>query len=564
MQFTIKDVMGIDLLEQAKVLTGIDTLQKKIVESVSVIELPVENFVRKNELVLTTAIGCGNDPLVFRKFVQDILYSGAAAMMIATGRHVVEIPTEVLQLAEKNDFPIIEIPWELRFADIIQAVLSELHNWHRSTLKRSEELQKQLLHQFLQGGSLSDAAEVIRVQIGSPIVITDKEGNIKGKSHNSSELVKKWNSYSKTTLHNPQHLKDMGRFRFLEDSIVQLRIQSLNRVLGYLLFTLPKGETVENYLGNGEEQILDHALTATALWFQRENAIKETEMRLKDDFIWSLAKGEFQSWDMALSRAKSLNYNIGLPYVCILGYPENLEAIYRKIKKDKPSYEHWIYSTIHSIEELIFQVGKTLQRETMITYQQDRFIIFLEISLGQVNELVKNFLDLLEKRLESHLPKIMISWGIGENHAGVKTFHESFENARIALDIGRRQKGPGQRSTYKNTGIHRALFALANNPDMQEIALSTIGVLIDYDNQRGMDLIHTLTTYIHNQGNVSQTSRILNLHRQSLLYRLRKIENLTGRSLVDPDDLFLFDLSIKLWMSSSAFHKKAGFKTRAN
>ncbi|MFB4166322.1 helix-turn-helix domain-containing protein, partial [Alteribacillus sp. JSM 102045] len=41
-----------------------------------------------------------------------------------------------------------------------------------------------------------------------------------------------------------------------------------------------------------------------------------------------------------------------------------------------------------------------------------------------------------------------------------------------------------------------------------------------------------------NRGNVSQTARELNLHRQSLLYRLRKIETLTGCNLVNSDDTF--------------------------
>lgn len=48
--------------------------------------------------------------------------------------------------------------------------------------------------------------------------------------------------------------------------------------------------------------------------------------------------------------------------------------------------------------------------------------------------------------------------------------------------------------------------------------------------------------------NVSQTSRALNLHRQSLLHRLRNIEQLTGLSLLDADDLFLLELSVRLWL----------------
>ncbi|MBH8608684.1 PucR family transcriptional regulator [Thermoactinomyces sp. CICC 10521] len=552
MQLTVRDVMNIDVIKGAKVRTAENLLHMRPVVSVSVIEMPVEDFVQKNELVLTTAIGCGKDVNLFLKFVQDIIHSQAAALVIATGRHVTEIPEEILHLAETCKFPIIEIPWEIRFADITQAVLSVLHNWYRASLKRSEELQKKLLNFFLHGATLSDAAEAIHQELGSPVVIVDKKGTVKGKSSESEPLLNKWERCFPPSA--PE--SEVGNLHAIEDSIMQLKIQTSNKLQGYLLFSLPSEIPADSFLAIEKDPLWKHSLTAVALWFQREDAIEETKMRLKDDFVWTLAQGDFDSWDKVLSRAKSLDYNVLLPYVCILGFPENMEAIFKEAKSDETSFEHWFFGMTRSMEELMIQAGEALQRKTMITHQRDRFILFLEVPPDQIQQTVEEFLDLVEKRLVKLLPGLVMSWGIGENHAGVRTFRESFNDARIALDIGRRQKGPGHRSTYANTGLFRALLTLASNPEMQEITLSTIGALIDYENQRGLDLMNTLTAYIRNQGNVSQTARALNLHRQSLLYRLRKIESLTGRSLVDPDDLFLLELSIKLWTTGVILNQK--------
>lgn len=124
------------------------------------------------------------------------------------------------------------------------------------------------------------------------------------------------------------------------------------------------------------------------------------------------------------------------------------------------------------------------------------------------------------------------------------------------MEIGSRQKGPGQRNTYASTGIYRVLQCLANNDEIHSVVLSTIGGLVVYDKDRGLDLIRTLMVYIRNRCNVSQTARELNLHRQSLLYRLGKIEALTGLSLTESDDLFLLDLSIKLWTTGQFDTKK--------
>ncbi|WP_367590544.1 helix-turn-helix domain-containing protein [Heyndrickxia ginsengihumi] len=91
---------------------------------------------------------------------------------------------------------------------------------------------------------------------------------------------------------------------------------------------------------------------------------------------------------------------------------------------------------------------------------------------------------------------------------------------------------------YEHTQVDRLLLNLAKNNEMKTVILSTIEPLIRYDEQHHMDLIDTFSAYNDCHRNVSKTARMLNLHRQSLLYRLRKIEALTGLSLNDTDDLF--------------------------
>jgi purine catabolism regulator len=542
MKITLKDVMNLNIMQTAEVRTAGYMLKEQLVESVSVMEIPVEDFIEKNEFVLSTAIGCGQTH-EFRQFVEEVCLTGASALAIATGRHVMKIPDEILQFAEERRFPIIEIPWKVRFSEITEAILSELNTWQKNILKQSEELQKNLLQQFLEGASLSGAAETIRKAIGRPVLIIDHDKNIVGKSQRSQNLERQKNKMERYA----NSLDDPAQANV--SYCVQRPIQSSSRILGYLLVALP-ADTAEPaaFLGKGEEKLLEHALTASALWFTRESTIKEVEIRLKDDFVWSLAKGVIPTWEAIQTRAKTLNHEVSKPYVCILGLPENLEMLFWKRKSGRQyTYQLWMGQTIRSIEETIAQVGKALQKEVMITHQEDRFVIFLEIPVDRVQIAVHHFLDEVEGKLNKHLPDILLSWGIGENHAGTQCFHESFKDAKIALNVGKYQKEPGHRSTCANTSMYRALLSLADNKEIHEITLSTIGVLIDHDARRGLDLVRTLTTYIRHQSNVSKTSRFLNLHRQSLLYRLRKIETLTGRSLNDPDDLFLFDLSLKLW-----------------
>jgi PucR family transcriptional regulator, purine catabolism regulatory protein len=554
MWLSMKDVLDTEILSPAKVRTAIHRLENIPVEWVSVMEYPVEDYIRKNEFVLSTGIGCHEDIDVFRNFVLDVLHSGASALAIALGRYIKEIPMEIIHLAEKHGFPIIELPWNIRFSDIVQAVLSRLNHWHTHTMNHYEKIQKELLHLFLSDGTLSQAADIIEQEIGTPVVIVDVHGVVKGKSKNSDSLMMKLEShvrplsYHEVLDRSNNYAIDIDSLD-VTDSILQASIRTTNqKTNGFLLFEYSKAVRSDPVITKEQQYMLEYITTAVSLWFQKEMAIKETEWRLKDDFVWSLASGEYHSWDYILSRAKSLGYNVNLPYVCVIGFAENLKSLFQKIKPNKITYEQWMPSMIRSIEEQVVLAGKWIHKEVMVTYQQERLIIFLETTLNQVQDVVNLFLDHVENRLKKRFPGLMMSWGIAEQQAGIRTFHDSFNNAKIALDIGRRQMGPGYRYTQVNTSIFRILLPLSKNPDVLGIVLSTIEQLIDYDNHRGGDLVHTLTTYIRNQGNISQTARELCVHRHTLLYRLKKIESLTGRSLMNPDDLFLLDLCIKLWM----------------
>ena len=556
MHITVKKVLELDIMKDAIIKTGLDQLNKREVKWVSVIETPVENFVRKDEFVLSTGIGCGDDEELFCQFVKEVIDSEASALAIASGRYVHHIPDSVIDIGKKHQFPLILLPWEIRFGDIIQSIIKTMNRQKEELVENSEEIQQKLLHLILKNGDLSDIANFVYKTIKKPVIITDKRGHIKGKSKKAANLIEDWNQYlhseeyaiSLLPFESNQHITSPNiRYITINDhSIMQMMIQSSSETQGYLIIGGQTNDTFEHTSRSSTVQLLEHAATAVALCFLRENTVRETEMRLKDDFVWSLAKGEIKSWEYILSRAKSLNYNVNLPYICLIGYPENFEELYKKNNPEKISYEHWLQNIIRRMEDEIFYASRTIYCQTLTTFQKDQFIIFLEVNNTQVEEKVFPFLDILKNQFQQMLPELILSWGIGKT-AGLKCFHDSYQEAQSALDMGKRQKGPGHVSTYADTRLDRALMTLITNQELKKITDTTIGALLHYDQERGIDLINTYITYSRNRGNVSQTARQLSLHRQSLLYRLRKIEALTDCSLENPDDVFLLDLSIKLW-----------------
>ncbi|EIM06360.1 hypothetical protein A1A1_11537 [Planococcus antarcticus DSM 14505] len=558
MQLTVDSIINYEILEKARVLTAKDFVTDRTVQWISVMEMPVENFVRQNEVVLTTAIGCHDDIEKFEGFVQDIIDSNASALMIAIGRHVFDIPTEVIELAEQQNFVIIELPWEVRFSAIIEEVMRNINDTQYKDREKSEKVQQELLKLILGDTDLEHISKYIQRQIDCQLLITDRNGFIQAKSGYTQDFMEKWKNAviqgdfpirrQADLVNNDPMLRKFQASALGDRMILQIPVLQVSEdPQGYIFVVLPREISVVSYLTHYRVAVLEHAATTISLWLSRENAIEETKMSLRSDFVQEVATGGFISAEKAFSRAKLLGYNLDLPYICLVGFPENFKEMFEKRKQDYHSYTQWTESMIRYIEEEIYFAAQSLKREIMITYQGNQLLIYLEKPADTVYDNAINFLDLIDRRLKTLLPEVNISWGIGDYSEGFQGLPESYQHANIALDIGRRKKGKGQRMLYSDTRIDRVLLTLAQNEEMKGIIMATIQPLVEYDKQRNMDLIGTLKSYNQNHGNVSQAARDLSLHRQSLLYRLRKIESLTGHSLIDPDDLFLLDLSIKTW-----------------
>src|SRR5699024_11377401 len=71
MAITVQELVNLPIFNMAKVVSGIEFLDKRKVEWVSAIEGPVENFVRKEELIVTTGMGCEHHPELFFEFVKE-------------------------------------------------------------------------------------------------------------------------------------------------------------------------------------------------------------------------------------------------------------------------------------------------------------------------------------------------------------------------------------------------------------------------------------------------------------------------------------------------------------
>jgi purine catabolism regulator len=129
----------------------------------------------------------------------------------------------------------------------------------------------------------------------------------------------------------------------------------------------------------------------------------------------------------------------------------------------------------------------------------------------------------------------MVSLGVGALHAGPAGIRQSHQEAKQALTMSRRLYGPGQVTRFEDLGIYRLLFAARDLPELRSFHDDALTILIDYDRQHGAELLRTLGAYFAGRCGPKETASILGVHRNTVLYRLERIRELTGFDLDDAD-----------------------------
>ncbi len=512
MTFTVADLMALPIMRGAHELTGVGGSEP--IRSVSVIEAPVEQFVREGELVLTTGMGC-TEPEQLLALVADIARAKASAVGIATGYYVDAIGPAVIDLAKSWHLAVVDIPWEVRFSEIAEAVSDVLLAQRRQLLDQAKEMQSDVWRVILRHGSAADVLAALAARIAARLWVTDSDG----------------------ALLTGDPAAAPG-----EATVVPIR--STTRLEGYLHVAAPSAASVD-------PELAAEAASALATWFLYQEAERQRQFQSRDALLWSLAFGEVDLSDVA-DRAQILGYNPRRPYLGLLGRVDHVEPT-----EGAEGSDSGLLSTVHTL------VAKSLARWSpapLAARRGDSFLVYLEIRPGDPVQVARRFLDDLDRRLRDVSPRVVMSWGIGLADQPGNRFHHAYRQAHEALNIGYGLAGPGHRTYFSDVRIYQMLLHLAQEPVAQELLEATLSPLDAYDDKRHGELVPTLDAFIRTRGQVSETARLLNLHRQSLTYRLSQIERLTGRTLDDPETWFLFSFALhirKLQTASLRLHSES-------
>ena len=137
------------------------------------------------------------------------------------------------------------------------------------------------------------------------------------------------------------------------------------------------------------------------------------------------------------------------------------------------------------------------------------------------------------------MSKVHIAFGTIVNE--IKDVSRSYKEAKMALDVGKIFYSGKNVVAYSNLGIGRLIYQLPLPLCRMFIKEVLHGLTMDdFDDET----LATVNKFFENNLNVSETSRQLYIHRNTLVYRLDKLQKMTGLDLRNFDDAIIFKITL--------------------
>jgi len=199
--------------------------------------------------------------------------------------------------------------------------------------------------------------------------------------------------------------------------------------------------------------------------------------------------------------------------------------------------------------EVVQSLFPDKQHDFVISINETDLVVIKELPSGENPAEIKAIAETIETALYNEL-QIKTIIGIGTTARHLRELADRYKEAQIAIDVGKVFDSDKTIISYENLGIGRIIYQLPTT--LCEMFLNEIfkkNPLETLDD----DTIETINKFFENNLNVSETSRKLYVHRNTLVYRIEKIKKLTGLDLREFDDAIVFKVAmmVKQYLDST-------------
>jgi len=438
------------------------------------------------------------------------------------------------EAADAAGLPLLALPKGADVGLLERDAARLISERRRAVQHRGQEVLRQLMDLAIAGEPLSDVVQELARISGRPVVLEGRDGRLlayhaAGKSAPSRDtiesilqrdrpVVARW---LRTTAEASPADPPTATYE-VDSAWSRLVAPVIGRdgMLGSVSLIVPRGSATPE-----DAQATARGAAACAVVLAREQAAATVRREVELDVLDEVLDGALRSEATLLQQAKRLGHDLLSSHVAVIARIDSTGAgPVRAGGRD----ERW-----EGLEASIARTGTTRGGRVLWRIRNNSAEFMLPASdAGHERQMGLTLRDELVGLLRSD-GESAISVGVGTIRNGIAGIRRSHAEARQALLLGRRMQGPGHLTLFNDLGVYRLIFAAEGLPELNDLYAQTLGELIAYDRQNNADLVSTLDAFFAANGSPKEAAERLGVHRNTVLYRLDRIRDITGYDLDD-------------------------------
>ena len=511
----------------ARVVAGARGLGRTV-RSANVMEVPdIIPWVRSEALLLTTGYPLSAAAAELSQLVEDLDDRGVSAVAVKLHRYLEALPEAMVAAAETRGLPLVILPDDIGFDDVLTQVFTSVVSERASMLERSEEVHRRLVDVVLDGGGVTDVAESVSELFSAVAMITTADGRVMSAAGDRDHLAAFESSSVFTS----------GRFRtetstpgvhVVDDlpgshAVVPIRGGRIDH--GRLV--LFDGTTV---LTASDTAVLERAATVAAISLTKEIAIGAVESKYRGDFLRDVLAGRAGSAADVTAHARSLSWEVTRPLVVVVCALETSDAAPVQLGYQGPLEVERFTAAWRTV------VGRRDTSIPVVGFAAE--VVALLPLAGGVT--AKGAVEpvVVEVAGDGGGGRRPFATGVSRVVTSPEGLPAAYEQARRALHVGRQLNGPRSGPSavvhFDDLGVFRLLSLIEDSRELTAFVEETLGELAGRTSTESADLRTTLQMLLDTNLNVAETARRLHFHYNTLRYRISKLERLVGPFTTDP------------------------------
>jgi purine catabolism regulator len=471
------------------------------------------------ELLLTTGYNLA-DVDHQRRYVELLADNGLAGLGFGTGFDHAQLPEALLEAARERELPLFEVPYEMPFIAITERAAARLVSEQFDVLERGTEVHERLERLVLGGGGLDQIVAATAAAIDGAAVVQDTSGRELGREPASggpgAAAIR--DLTAEIQGRNGDATAFSPRAEALAERALCVPVPGRDGGAPVAWLTVVSDSSP---LGDFERLIARQASIVVGLELMRERVVRETERRLAGDLLADALGGRLEPEELS---GRLRPFGIGS------------EAALLVFELDDPT------AAEGALEGALAEVGVPALVATTTTAGRPLLCAVVDAGTAEPLETARRAREALAAGAGRGSVRAAAS-----RPTGVGSLRRAFHEARCALEATSLADGDAPDvASHRDLGAFTLLLALQDDDALRLYSDGLLDPIERTEGEYGGELLRSLEAFIENNGNWERAARQLYCHRHTLRYRIRKIEELTGRDLSRATD------RIELWLALRA------------